>query len=85
MYAKLLLNLKENGYHTVIGVISGPNEASVKLHKYFGFKKRAKFTDIGFKFNKWVSNEFWQLMLEDFNAELYNSSSVNSNPSYNNK
>ena len=75
MYAKLLFTLKENGYHTVIGVISGPNEASVKLHKYFGFIKRAKFPDIGFKFNNWVSSEFWQLMLDDLNAELYESPS----------
>ena len=70
MYAKLLTKLKENGYHTVIGGIAMPNEASVRLHKYFGFKKCAKFVDVGFKFNEWISTEFWQLMLDDFNAEL---------------
>ena len=66
LYAKLFLILKEQGFHSAIGGIAVPNDASIKLHEKFGFKKCGKIEDAGYKFNRWYSTEFWQLMLVDY-------------------
>jgi phosphinothricin acetyltransferase len=63
LYQALLDKLKSQGYHTVIGGISLPNETSIKLHEKFGFRKVAHFSEVGFKFNKWVDVGYWQLKL----------------------
>ncbi len=48
-------------YHVVIGGISLPNAASVRLHEKIGFKKVGHFCEVGKKFGKWVDVGFWQL------------------------
>jgi phosphinothricin acetyltransferase len=63
LYQALLDKLKSQGYHTVIGGISLPNETSIKLHEKFGFRKVAHFSEVGFKFNKWVDVGYWELKL----------------------
>lgn len=63
LYEALLDILKSQGYHTVLGGISLPNEASIKLHEKFGFRKVAHFSEVGFKFNKWVDVGYWELKL----------------------
>ncbi|MDT0551779.1 GNAT family N-acetyltransferase [Urechidicola vernalis] len=63
LYKELLNNLRENNYHTVVGGLSLPNDASIKLHENFGFKKVAHFKEVGFKFGDWVDVGFWQLKL----------------------
>lgn len=67
LYKKLINELKEQNYHVVIGGISLPNEASVRLHEKFGFEKVAHFKEVGYKFNKWVDVGYWQLTLNDKN------------------
>lgn len=66
LYGALLPLLKEQGFHTAIGGLTMPNEASVKLHEDFGFEKVAEFKHSGFKFNQWHNTGFWQLMLDDY-------------------
>ena len=61
LYTELLKQLKQQKFHTVIGGLTLPNEASVRLHKKFGFKEVAHFRQVGFKFNKWLDVGFWQL------------------------
>lgn len=70
LYLELLERLKSQGIHTVIGGLSLPNTASIKLHENFGFKKVAHFNEVGFKFNKWVDVGFWQLMLNSTRKNL---------------
>lgn len=60
LYAKLLESLVNMGCHVVLGGIALPNEASVGLHEYFGFKKVAHFSEVGFKLNRWVDVGYWQ-------------------------
>ena len=60
----LLKELKQQKFHTVIGGLTLPNEASVKLHKKFGFKEVAHFRQVGYKFNKWLDVGFWQLIFD---------------------
>ena len=62
LYQELLLQLKHQGIHVVMGVLSLPNEASIKLHEKFGFEKVAHFQQVGFKFQKWVDVGYWQLI-----------------------
>ncbi len=63
LYADLLALLKRNNLHIVLGVLTLPNEASVKLHEKFGFKQVAHLKEAGFKFDKWHDVGFWQLTL----------------------
>jgi L-amino acid N-acyltransferase YncA len=62
LYEALISLLRQQGFHTAIGGISLPNEASIKLHEKFGFKKVAHFSQVGFKFNKWVDVAYWELL-----------------------
>lgn len=63
LYIELLKKLKEQNYHAIIGGLSLPNDASVRLHEKLGFKQVAHFKEVGFKFNKWVDVGFWELIL----------------------
>lgn len=61
LYSYLLAELKKQNYHAIIGGLSLPNDASIRLHQKLGFKKVAHYKEVGRKFNKWVDVAFWQL------------------------
>lgn len=63
LYEQLLSRLKELGIKNVLGLITVPNEASIALHKNFGFEQVGKLNDVGYKFDKWLSVDIWQLKL----------------------
>lgn len=63
LYNSLILHCKENGYHSMIGVITLPNDTSVRLHETLGFKKVGHLTESGFKFGEWADVGFWELLL----------------------
>ena len=63
LYADLFAALKSLGAHAVIGGVALPNDASLRLHEKFGFKKVAHFNEVGFKFNRWIDVTYWQLIL----------------------
>jgi L-amino acid N-acyltransferase YncA len=63
LYGQLLPTLKSRGLHTVMGGIALPNDASVRFHEKFGFKKVAHFKEVGFKFNRWIDVAYWQRTL----------------------
>lgn len=63
LYAALLPMLRERGIRNAIGGIGLPNEASVRLHERFGFKKVAEFENVGIKFGTWMNVGYWQLEL----------------------
>ena len=60
LYSVLLNSLNNLDCHVILAGIALPNEASVGLHEYFGFKKVAHFPEVGFKFGKWVDVGYWQ-------------------------
>ncbi|SFD20636.1 GNAT family N-acetyltransferase [Algibacter pectinivorans] len=64
LYAELLKLLKQAKFHTVLGVLTIPNTASIKLHEKFGFKQVAHLEEVGFKFGEWQYIGIWQLKLE---------------------
>jgi len=59
LYSTLLETLNKLNCHVVLGCIALPNEASVGLHEYFGFKKVAHFSEVGRKFNQWIDVGYW--------------------------
>jgi L-amino acid N-acyltransferase YncA len=63
LYGQLFPMLKDRNIHTVIGGIAQPNEASVALHEKFGMRKVAHFSEVGFKFNRWIDVGYWQRTL----------------------
>ncbi len=68
LYGRLIEVLKAQGYRTLLGGITQPNEASVRLHESFGMKRVAMFETIGWKFEKWHDVGYWQLILQDGDA-----------------
>ena len=49
--------------HTIIAGIDATNEASLRLHKSFGFEEVAHFKEVGWKFGRWLDLKFLQLIL----------------------
>lgn len=63
LYKELLQLLKADNYHVVLGILTIPNDASVRLHEKFGFKHVADLKQVGFKFGEWQNIGIWQLVL----------------------
>lgn len=63
LYKELLERLKTMDIHVILGGITLPNPVSVGLHEKLGFKKVAHFTQVGYKFGRWLDVGFWQLTL----------------------
>ena len=59
----LILQAKTDGYHTMIAGIDSDNTASMCLHATLGFKEAGRFSEVGFKFDRWLNLVFMQLML----------------------
>jgi phosphinothricin acetyltransferase len=64
LYAVLLAEIRRRGFHSVIGGIALPNHASVSLHEKLGFRRIGAFTEVGWKFDRWVDVGYWELILE---------------------
>jgi len=54
---------KKMEMHTIIAGIDASNEASLKLHKSFGFEEVAHFKEVGWKFERWLDLKFLQLIV----------------------
>ncbi|MFN0132611.1 MAG: N-acetyltransferase family protein [Phycisphaerales bacterium] len=65
LYAAIIDDLRRRGFHSVIGGVTLPNQASVKLHESLGFEFVGRFRHAGHKFGQWHDVGFWQLPLRD--------------------
>jgi L-amino acid N-acyltransferase YncA len=63
LYDHLFPMLQARGIHAVMAGIALPNEPSVALHEKFGLTKVAHFTEVGFKFDRWIDVGYWQRTL----------------------
>lgn len=54
---------KQLGMHTVVAGIDAGNEASIQLHRQFGFEEVAHFKQVGWKFERWLDLKFLQLIV----------------------
>ncbi|GBF32375.1 phosphinothricin N-acetyltransferase [Desulfocucumis palustris] len=68
LYSSLLSILRLQGYYNAYAIITMPNDASVGIHEYFGFRKAAQFSNVGYKFGKWHDVGWWELFLEQHDA-----------------
>lgn len=65
LYSGLFPLLFKRGAHSLVATIALPNEASVRLHERFGFKKVGLFHEVGRKFDRWVDVGYWQLLRQN--------------------
>src|SRR5262249_46335457 len=63
LYESLIADLRGRGFHSVIGGISLPNEASVALHERVGFRAAGVLREVGRKFDRWIDVGYWVLVL----------------------
>ena len=63
LYQELIERAKLLPVHSLIGVISLPNDPSRKLHERTGFQLIGNFKESGKKFGKLIDVEFWQLII----------------------
>lgn len=61
LYTELFSRLWAIGYMHIIGGISLPNEASVRLHESMGMKRVALFPGIGEKYGQAIDVGYWQV------------------------
>lgn len=61
---ELLQRTAQLGYHTVLAVITGTNQGSIRLHQKLGFQQVACLKEVGYKFGAWQDVHFYQLMLK---------------------
>jgi len=54
---------RQLGMHTMLAGIDASNEASIQLHKDFGFEEVAHFKQVGWKFGRWLDLKFLQLII----------------------
>jgi phosphinothricin acetyltransferase len=63
LYEALIEKSRERSIHSLIAVISLPNDPSRRLHEKFGFRPTGIFKAAGIKFNRLIDVEFWQKIL----------------------
>jgi len=61
---RLLEECKNQDIHTLISIITMPNDISMSIHKRFGFEKAGYFKEVGFKGGKWLDVVYLQLMMK---------------------
>lgn len=64
LYRSLIDKIKDYNFHAIIGVITIPNKGSQKLHKNLGFERVARLSEAGYKFDKWIDVEYWELTMD---------------------
>jgi len=62
LYRYLLEESFAMGYHCIIGGVTLPNDASVRLHEKLGFQPIGIFREVGYKFDQWLDVGYWQVL-----------------------
>lgn len=65
----LIQAVQDRGYHAIIASIDATNEASLRLHRSFGFEEVAHFREVGYKFGRWLDLKFLELLLPESPAQ----------------
>ena len=67
LYDKLFELLVALGYGKALAIITLPNDASIAIHKSFGFKHIGDMKNIGYKFDQWHTTSWWDKDLQPHN------------------
>jgi L-amino acid N-acyltransferase YncA len=65
LYEALIDTLRAQGFTQAIGVVTLPNDASIRLHEQVGFRRAGVYREIGYKMGRWIDVGFWQCELND--------------------
>lgn len=65
LYEALIDTLRAQGFTQAIGVITMPNDHSIRTHESVGFRRAGVFREIGFKQGRWIDVGFWQCELNE--------------------
>ena len=60
----LMEETKKLDVYVVMAVIALPNERSIRLHEYYGFKKTGHFSHVGYKMGRWIDVGYWELQIK---------------------
>ena len=63
LYAALLPQLSDKGFHAAFAGIALPNDASVGLHEAMGFTPVGIYREVGWKMGSWRDVGWWQRLL----------------------
>jgi phosphinothricin acetyltransferase len=56
---------RRQSFHAIVASIDATNDASIRLHRSFGFEEVAHFRQVGYKFGRWLDLKFLELLLPD--------------------
>lgn len=65
LYTTLFNILTYQNFEKAVAIITIPNEASIALHKSFGFEHVGVFKKAGYKLGKWHDTSWWELNLRN--------------------
>ena len=63
LLTELIARGRALGHHAIIAAISADQEASLALHRIFGFSENGRLHEVGFKFGRWLDVAYLQLAL----------------------
>ncbi len=63
LYTTLLDCLKEQGFYCAFGVIDSQNQASIALHRHFGFAEDSRMEKVAFRHGKWLTAVYMRKQL----------------------
>ncbi|HZE85062.1 MAG TPA: GNAT family N-acetyltransferase [Puia sp.] len=64
LIAPLIDAAGKSDLHAIIASIDASNDASLRLHRSFGFEEVAHFKQVGYKFGRWLDLKFLELILD---------------------
>ncbi|RXJ74647.1 GNAT family N-acetyltransferase [Veronia nyctiphanis] len=65
LYRSLFAHLKTQNVHSVLSGVAMPNDASLALHKKFGFREVGTFSQYAKKHDEYISSTWLQLLLSE--------------------
>jgi L-amino acid N-acyltransferase YncA len=80
LFTSLFEILKLQGYYNAFAGIALPNAASVGLHEAMGFTYLGVYKNVGYKQNAWHDVGWWQLCLQETEAEPLSPKKLNQVP-----
>ncbi len=63
LLAELIKRAKAQNLHLLVGLIDSENAASIHLHKSLGFTLSGTIQEAGYKFERWLDVDIYQLKL----------------------
>lgn len=64
LLSEIIQRAKQQDFHLMIGLIDSANTTSIHLHKSFGFTCSGTIKEAGYKFERWLDVDIYQLKLE---------------------